>query len=160
MRGVIVALVLLFSTPLFSAELDVRIENHQPKTLVYDQLVSKYPSTSFTTQLPWYPEARQFTGVRVSDMLKQLGIQDTTSVSFIALNDYTASVTIENIEKYEPIIAYKMNGKKMKVRNKGPYWLVFNLDKFPEIDSTTFRSQMVWQIGEIMIHRSSDEKSN
>lgn len=43
MRGVIVALVLLFSTPLFSAELDVRIENHQPKTLVYDQLVSKYP---------------------------------------------------------------------------------------------------------------------
>ena len=93
-------------------------------------------------------------------MLEQLSIQDTTSVSFIALNDYSASVTIENIMKYEPIIAYKMNGKKMKVRNKGPYWLVFNLDKFPEIDNTTFHSQMVWQIGKIMIHRSPDEKSN
>ncbi|MER2496700.1 molybdopterin-dependent oxidoreductase [Vibrio neptunius] len=160
MRGVFVAFVLLFSTPLFSAELVVGIDNRQPETLVYDQLVSQYPTTSFTTQLPWQPEAHEFTGVRVSDMLEQLGIQDTTSVSFIALNDYSASVTIENIVKYEPIIAYKMNGKKMKVRNKGPYWLVFNLDKFPEIDNTTFHSQMVWQIGKIMIHRSPDEKSN
>ncbi|NRF24237.1 molybdopterin-dependent oxidoreductase [Vibrio coralliilyticus] len=160
MRGVVIAFVLLFSTPLFSAELVVRMENQQPKTLVYDQLVSQYPPITFTTQLPWYPEANQFTGFRVSDLLQQLGVEDTLAVSFIALNDYAASTTIENILKYDPIVAYKMNGEKMKVRNKGPYWLVFNLDKYPEIDNTAFHSQMVWQIDEIKIHRYIDEKSN
>lgn len=45
MRGVVIAFVLLFSTPLFSAELVVRMENQQPKTLVYDQLVSQYPQS-------------------------------------------------------------------------------------------------------------------
>ena len=91
---------------------------------------------------------------------QQLGVEDTLAVSFIALNDYAASTTIENILKYDPIVAYKMNGEKMKVRNKGPYWLVFNLDKYPEIDNTAFHSQMVWQIDEIKIHRYIDEKSN
>ena len=160
MRGVVIAFVLLFSTPLFSAELVVRMENQQPKTLVYDQLVSQYPQITFTTQLPWYPDANQFTGFRVSDLLQQLGVEDTLAVSFIALNDYAASTTIENILKYDPIVAYKMNGEKMKVRNKGPYWLVFNLDKYPEIDNTALHSQMVWQIDEIKIHRYIDEKSN
>ena len=120
----------------------------------------QYPQITFTTQLPWYPDANQFTGFRVSDLLQQLGVEDTLAVSFIALNDYAASTTIENILKYDPIVAYKMNGEKMKVRNKGPYWLVFNLDKYPEIDNTAFHSQMVWQIDEIKIHRYIDEKSN
>lgn len=160
MRGVLFAFVLLVSTTALSTELVVRFENEQPKTLVYEQLVSLYSPTSFTTKLPWYPDANQFTGFRVSDMLKQFGIEDTLAVSFIALNDYAASTTIENIVKYDPIVAYKMNGKKMKVRNKGPYWLVFNLDKYPEIDNTVFHSQMVWQIDEIVIYQKNNENTN
>ncbi|MCG9596202.1 molybdopterin-dependent oxidoreductase [Vibrio sp. Isolate25] len=160
MRGVVLAFLLLVSLPTLGADLVVRFENSQPKTLAYEQLISQYPPTSFKTKLPWYPDANQFTGFRVSDMLANLVKEETMAVSFIALNDYAASTTIENIIKYDPIIAYKMNGKKMKVRNKGPYWLVFNLDKYPEIDNAAFHSQMVWQIDEIMIHQKTNENTD
>ncbi len=40
----------------------------------------------------------------------------------------------------------------MRVRDKGPFWLVYDLTTHPEIDEPMHYTLMVWQIKEIQIH--------
>ncbi|MEZ9231071.1 molybdopterin-dependent oxidoreductase [Vibrio amylolyticus] len=147
-------LLLFISFSSHATPLVIRLSDTSAVTLTYTKISKEIPSNSFKTELPWYEESNTYTGIRVTDLISYLGKQpsDVSAVSFIALNDYAASTTIDDILQYDPIIAYKMNEKKMKVRNKGPYWLVFNVDKYPEIDNDIFYTQMVWQIDEVIIH--------
>lgn len=156
MRWLLVCLSLLLSFSTLASQIVIRVGNETPIQLAHQDITTKLSSTSFTTELPWYTDKNKFTGFKVSELLQYLKINDAFAVSFIALNDYAASAQIADIIKYEPIVAYEMNDQRMKIRNKGPYWLIFNLDKNPEIDNAAFHSQMVWQIDEIMIHRNQD----
>lgn len=137
----------------FSDGLVIRIDQQPPMTLDHQAIVDQFPVTEFTTQLPWFEQSRHFSGFKVSDLLDHLSINDASAVSFIALNDYGATTVIEDIQRYQPIVAYQMDHKNIKIRNKGPYWLVFNLDKHQQLDHPAYHAQMVWQIDEILIHK-------
>ncbi|MDA0130028.1 molybdopterin-dependent oxidoreductase [Vibrio sp. MarTm2] len=149
---------LIASFQVMGSQLVIRIPEKSPVTVTHKQIESNFEPVTFETKLPWFEGSRSFTGFKVTSLLNYLRITDAFSLSFIALNDYAASSRVEDILQYEPIIAYEMNGKKMKVRNKGPYWLLFNLSRHPEIDNASFHSQMVWQIDEIMIHRRTHDQ--
>ncbi|UUM33078.1 hypothetical protein [Vibrio japonicus] len=139
-----------------SSPLIVQTGEQEPSALSYTEMVEKFAQTTLKTKLPWFEEEQTFTGIKVTDLLKFYKIEDVTSVSFLALNDYTATTKIEDIYSYEPIIAYEINREKIKVRDKGPYWLIFNLKKYPELDNIDFHAQMVWQINKITIHSKHD----
>ncbi|MCG9781863.1 hypothetical protein L1D52_05805 [Vibrio brasiliensis] len=149
-------LVSLMSFQAFASQLVIRVADQQPVVLTHEEITTQLEAHSFATSLPWFEGKKEFTGFTITDLLAHLGIDDAFSVSFIALNDYAASSQIKDIKQYQPIVAYQIDNKNMKVRNKGPYWLVFNLDQYPEIDNAVFHSQMVWQIDEILIHRTQD----
>ncbi|MGF1697093.1 hypothetical protein L4D20_17830 [Vibrio kyushuensis] len=150
----IFAILLFLSFSSQATPLVVRLADDTTVTLSFEQISQEIPASSFTTKLPWYKEAKSYTGVRITDLANYIDKQTDSieSVSFIALNDYAANTNIKDILEYDPIIAYMMDEKKMKIRNKGPYWLVFNVDKYPEIDNDVFYTQMVWQIDEVIIH--------
>ncbi|MCK6264026.1 hypothetical protein KP803_12165 [Vibrio sp. ZSDE26] len=150
----IFSILLLLSFSSQATPLVIRLADDSSITLSYDQISQEIPANSFTTKLPWYKEPKSYKGMRVTDLMSYLDKETSSisAVSFIALNDYAATSNINDILKYEPIIAYMIDEKKMKVRNKGPYWLVFNVDKYPEIGNDVFYTQMVWQIDEVIIH--------
>lgn len=152
MKWTLLISFLLVSTYSHAADLVIKLPNEKVETLSRQTLMSQFPISSFTTQLPWFEETKAFSGVKVSELLKYYKLDSALAVSFIALNDYAASSTVKDILTYDPIIAYQMDGKYMKIRNKGPFWLVFDLDSNPEINNPTYYSQMVWQIDEIVIH--------
>ncbi len=69
-----------------------------------------------------------------------------------ALNDYAADIDLSDIEKYQPIVAYWQDGKPMRVRDKGPFWLIYPQSSFPkELNIERYHSQMVWQLKQIHI---------
>ncbi|OEF05356.1 hypothetical protein [Vibrio genomosp. F10] len=146
-------LLLFFSFSALATPLVIRSDD-AVVTLSYEQISQDIPVSSFSTKLPWFKQPKSYSGMRVIDLIDYLNKDSESihSVSFIALNDYAANSNIDDILKYDPIIAYMMDEKKMKVRNKGPYWLVFNVDKYPEIANDVFYNQMVWQIDEVIIH--------
>ncbi|WP_253802981.1 hypothetical protein [Vibrio hepatarius] len=143
--------LLLFSFQAASTPLVFRIDDQQTITLSQQEIAQQFKPTTFTTQLPWFVDEKTVTGFRVVDLLEQYGIDDYASVWFIGLNDYSSITTKENIIQYDPIITYEMDGKTIPVRKKGPFWLMFNLSKYPELDKIEFHSQMVWQLKEIVV---------
>ncbi|MDA0148942.1 molybdopterin-dependent oxidoreductase [Vibrio sp. LaRot3] len=156
MRSLIAVATLMISCAVQGNELRIHLPDQTTITLNKAEIEQEFSQTSFTTLLPWFEDNHQFSGILVSQLLEKYDVSDAFAVSFIALNDYSSTTSIEDINKYAPMIAMKMDGKPMKVRHKGPYWLVYNLDEHPNINHANYHSQMVWQIDEIVIHSAQD----
>jgi len=153
MKRIFAASLLLISTFASAFDLTVRVPDQAPVVLSMHQLKSELPVVSFSTSTPWADneQTSTFTGFTMVDLLSYLNIKDVASVSFIALNDYSASTSIDDLKRYKPIVAYAVNGEPMRVRDKGPFWFIYNMSKYPQTDTPEYHTQMVWQLKEISI---------
>lgn len=151
MKWIVALPLLCFSFLAHASHLTITLPNKQVVTYSLSELAETLPKDTFTTQLPWYPQANSFTGFKIIDLLNYLKVGQVSSVSFFAINDYAANISMEDLSRYEPIIAYHMNGYEMKIRNKGPFWLVYDLDKYPQINNEVYYTHMVWQLEKMTI---------
>jgi hypothetical protein len=110
--------------------------------------LKQFPVSTIISNTPWTSEGTVFTGVKLSDLAK---IQSLRGNMFkvTALNNYWSTISQDDIEKYEPILAYAVNGKMMSVREKGPLWVIFPLSDFNQEQDERLHSQMVWQVKSI-----------
>jgi hypothetical protein len=106
--------------------------------------------TKVTTSTPWTEGKKVFEGIRLSDLLKAVGA-DGATITPVALNDYKLDIPREDFDKYPVILAYRMDGEELRVRDKGPLWIVYPRDDFPELDNRLIRSRWVWQVKELMV---------
>ncbi|MGF1752140.1 oxidoreductase [Vibrio makurazakiensis] len=147
----------LFSVSSYSASITVSWLDQPTTPVVFEQAeIAKLPTIAYKTHLPWFDDEATFTGISLQTLLKSQNITVPEFMIVRALNDYAITITKQDIEKYQPIIAYLKDGKPMKVREKGPYWLIYSLSDYPEIDNALYHSQMVWQISDIEL--IADEK--
>ncbi|MFG0605260.1 molybdopterin-dependent oxidoreductase [Vibrio mimicus] len=153
MRWMLLILALLCSSLAYSSEITIQVADSPTKVFSLKTLATELPKTTFTTHLPWLKGSHRFTGFKVSDLLAYLQLEQANSVTFMALNDYAANISIKDINQYAPIVAYEMDGSEMQIRNKGPFWLVYNLDQNPKLKDPVYYTHMVWQISHILIHK-------
>ena len=105
---------------------------------------------SATMETPWTTGATSFDGPLLKAVIEAAGGHGKRLL-VKALNDYTAEIPIEDATAYETILAVKMNGAPMSVRDKGPLFLIYPFDKNPEIYNEKYFSRSVWQIREIEV---------
>ena len=98
----------------------------------------------------WTDGTQEFSGVLMRDLLAAVGATGKT-VEAIALNDYTYGINIEDFSLYPVILATKLNGKILKIRDKGPLWIVYPLDKFTEVQQDSIERRMVWQLRQLTV---------
>lgn len=103
---------------------------------------------TITTNTPWYDNSSNFEGPRFTDVLNAAGIKGN-AFKVSALNDYSATLPLEDIEKYSVILATKLNGETLRVRDKGPLFVMFPFDDFPEIQTEANYGRSVWQVKSI-----------
>jgi hypothetical protein len=113
-------------------------------------MLEKIGMVSFTTSTPWYKEPVQFEGVPLAKVLQAVGAKGDKLVA-VALNDYSAELPMEDIAKYNVILALKRNGEYMPVRDKGPLFIVYPFDSNPDLKSQKFYSRSVWQVARIEV---------
>lgn len=149
------ALVIVQSSALsFTLEVTGNIENTtdpaKKSYLFTDKQLLAMPVHSITTSTSWTPQ-RKFEGVAVADILARVGAKGST-LTFHALNDYYIDVPLSDVEKYPIILAYKMDGEMLKIRNFGPLFLVYPRDAAgPELNSPLYNSRFIWQVDRIVI---------
>ena len=105
---------------------------------------------SFTTSTIWTGGEAAFSGVPLSAVLASLNTQGS-AVEMIALNDYKVTIPMDQLEDTVPIIATRMDGKVMSVRDKGPYWIVFPYDADPKYQTETIYSLSIWQLNRLKV---------
>jgi hypothetical protein len=102
------------------------------------------------TSTPWTDGQPIFKGVLGRDLLDLVEANGRT-VRAIALNDYVYDIPISDFENYPVLLAYEMNGRPLKARDKGPIWIVFPLDQFEELRDRLTERKMVWQLTQLRI---------
>ena len=103
------------------------------------------PQRSFRTETIWTDGVIEFRGVVLADLLEEAGAE-TGTLTLTALNDYAVEMPVAEIGDEYPIVATRMNGETMPVRDKGPYWLVYPYDENQRYRTETVYTRSIWQL--------------
>ena len=113
-------------------------------------MLEKIAGRQASMETPWTEGETTFEGPILRNILKQVGASGKT-MRIVALNDYAADVPIEDAEQIDTILATKMNGKPMSVRDKGPLFLIYPFDLDSSLYNEKYFARSVWQIKQIEI---------
>lgn len=112
--------------------------------------LEKLGTVSFQTTSPWYNGRTTFTGIPLQKLMEYVGAKGTV-VKVSALNDYTTVIPLSDFKKYNAILALKINGEYMRIRDKGPLFVVYPYDSLPELNNQIYYSRSAWQVSRMNI---------
>lgn len=121
----------------------------EPVSLSLDDL-DALRQVAFETTTIWTDGFTTFSGVPLMELMTRFETEGET-VEMSALNDYTVSMPIAEIEADVPIVATRMDGKPMSVRDKGPFWIVFPYDSDDKYQTEVVYSRSIWQLKSLKI---------
>lgn len=100
-----------------------------------------------------YTEVGDFTGPKIRDILKAVGVApDAAAVSVVALDGYQQTIPLTDFSKWEVITAHSLNGKRMAVEAKGPLWIMYPIDKYPnDLMNNATTMKLVWSLTGLVV---------
>lgn len=101
------------------------------------------------TLTPWTRGEQSFSGVplqRLLDAVECLG----TTLDLTAINRYTTSMPAEDA-RLGAFLATRLDGQPMRVRDRGPIWLVYPWSQRPELDRSLYHERAIWQLRHIVV---------
>ena len=130
-----------------------KIENaNRDGVAVFDEaMLMALPWHSIETSTPWTDGKNLFEGVRLSSILDRIGVGKAEILRVMALNEFENFIPVSDVEKYGVLLAMRMDGKALSRRDKGPIWLVYPRDDFPELQDERQDSKWVWQLTRIEV---------
>lgn len=123
----------------------VRTPNRRDQALFDMAMLERLPQTSFVTRTPWFSQPRKFTGPLLRDVLRAAGGQGQT-LRVTALNDYRVDIPIDDIQRWDVLLARLLDDRPMSVRDKGPLFIIYPLDSRAELRSPLYFSRCAWQL--------------
>lgn len=133
---------------------EVRVTNNASHTAYHfsEAQLLALPAHSITTATTWTPRST-FTGPLLSDVLKAVGAYGS-QIEIHTLDDYTCVVPFADAARYGVVVAYAMNGQRLKVSDFGPLFLIYPRDQHPlELDGPAGDAKFAWQIKSMTIKR-------
>ncbi|MFG6539351.1 molybdopterin-dependent oxidoreductase [Sulfitobacter sp. CS16] len=108
------------------------------------------PATTLETSTVVTDGVHSFTGVLLRDLLVQL---DATGdvITATALNDYVVDIPRADVEQYDVIVGYSMNGAELDRADKGPLWIVYPREGHEALQDIRYDYRWVWQLSELEV---------
>ena len=69
----------------------------------------------------------------------------------VALNNYKVEIPIDDASRYAVLLATRLDGEPMSVRDKGPLLVIYPFDAHPELRSAVYYSRSAWQLRSIEV---------
>lgn len=108
------------------------------------EALDELPQTSVRSNAEGWPMVVEASGPRVQDILAAAGIEEGKRVSFVALDGYSVSLSLEEISSQNWILATSANGKDLDIGGRGPTWLLY--DTGDTIASSDEEAKWVWSV--------------
>lgn len=103
------------------------------------------PQARILTHTPWTHGLQVFTGPSLATLASLTG-RRAKEVRITSLGDWSATIPASDWNKQDVILASRLNGDTMRVRDKGPYWIMYPIDVKRDLDTQMYQARMVWQV--------------
>lgn len=124
---------------------DLVVRDHSGQAHYTQAELLALDNTVLTTDTPWTDGLLAFEGARLARVLEDAGVEAEQLLAS-ALNGYSVVISVPEAIQEGAFIAVQIDGEPMRVRDKGPFWLVFPWVDRPELLSREVRSWSVWQL--------------
>ena len=104
----------------------------------------------FTTGTPWTEGASTFSGPTLATLMSAVDASGDT-LDAVALNDYFVTLDRQRAIDAVALLAVRVDGARMSVRDKGPTWIVFPYDEDPDLPSDLVKNWSIWQLKTIVV---------
>jgi len=112
--------------------------------------LQRLPQRTVKTYTDWTDGPQTFEGVALKDVLEYVGAEGS-EIRAVALNDYAVAFPASDAREYPVILAFKHNGKLMRIRDKGPIWIIYPSEKPSSHQPGPHNDKMVWQLRRLEI---------
>ena len=121
--------------------------------LLFDRaILEKLGVIRYPNKNKWYTKEVVFEGVLMQVLLDAVGVPEgSVKVRMKALDDFQSDAPLEDFKKWPVMLALKMNGEYMSIKNKGPIWVGYPTHIDPEVGMPAFQAKWVWQLNELVI---------
>ena len=92
---------------------------------------------------------QRFAGPTLASLLAAVGASGD-AMNAKAINDYFVEIPVDHASAHDVILAMEMNGRQMRIRDKGPIWVVYPLSE-EEAAQKPFDTEMIWQLNRIEV---------
>lgn len=101
-----------------------------------------------TTTTPWTDGPQRFAGV-AGEAIAAFAPSGAVEAVVTALNDYVAVVPLAHFIEGLAFIATRRNGEPMRIREKGPFWVMYDFDAMSDEERLVCEPLAVWQVATI-----------
>jgi hypothetical protein len=113
------------------------------------QLLS-LPVHSIETSTFWTKKS-VFSGPSLAEILKIVGARGKL-IELHSFDDYTYAIPASDADRYGAVLAYSMNGQRLRMSDFGPLFLIYPRDHYPdELSMAGATAKFVWQIKSLVI---------
>lgn len=110
-------------------------------------------SDSITTVQPWEKQAKSYTGIYLHHLINIIDGADN-DIYVYGKNQYKVIISKEEMNEYQYMLVYAIDGNAIPRRKKGPLMLIRDLsDIAPEdINNLDIATNLVWFVDKIITH--------
>lgn len=112
--------------------------------------LDRLPQRSFTTNTPWVKQPQTFSGPLLRDVLATAGAVGS-NIKAVALNDYQINIPVDDAQKFDVVVALRIDGKPIPVRERGPFFVIYPFDQHPELRAVRYYERSIWQLKSLRV---------
>lgn len=101
--------------------------------------------SEIVTATPWHPKVVRFEGVPLRAVLETVAASGS-SLQAVAHNDYAIQIPLSDVQRYNVILAMKVDGEEMTLRDKGPLFIIYPYDSDAALRTDNVYIRSVWQL--------------
>ena len=112
--------------------------NQDGKAVLDMAALRALPQATFTTETAWDKRPVKFSGPLLRDVLRLLE-SSGTELKAVAVNDYAVTIPADDAQKFDLIIATRMNDRDIPPRTKGPLFVVYPFSSSPALKDKVYQ---------------------
>ena len=129
---------------------DIALTNGNAEAALDKAMIEAMGVVTMHTGTIWTDGTSEFQGVELARLLAHLGA-DGRTLRLIALNDYAVEIPASEAVDGGPMLAFRMDGKDLSPRDKGPLWMIYPYDVNTAYKNEVSYSRSVWQLSRIEV---------
>jgi hypothetical protein len=118
--------------------------NEQGQARFDQTMLEELGRATLETRSVWADGKQVYEGVPLQAVLDRVGARGTV-IRATAANSYEVGIPSADLQ-YGPLIAMRLDGRALTLRDKGPLWIVYPRDAYKVLQDQRYDSRWIWNL--------------